>query len=63
MAGVDKYLVPEVLLNEKIIVTNAKGAYSESLGEYVSLAMLYFAKSIPYFNDNKKNKIWKIRTV
>jgi phosphoglycerate dehydrogenase-like enzyme len=42
-AGLDTQLFPE-LVHSPVTVTNTKGIYSESLGEFALAAILYFAK-------------------
>lgn len=59
-AGVDT-LVP-VMNNlpggPEMPLTNAKGAFSRSLGEYCIAAMMHFNKQIPRLQSNKDGKIW-----
>ena len=40
--------VPE-LIESDIVLTNAKNCFSESLGEFIQLGMLYFSKKLPLF--------------
>jgi phosphoglycerate dehydrogenase-like enzyme len=42
-AGVDNLLFPE-LVNSEVLLTNGRGVFSASLGEFVLGAILYFAK-------------------
>lgn len=44
---------------DRVLVTNAKGAFSSSLAEYVLLACSYFAKDIPRLMAQQKTKEWK----
>ena len=48
-AGIDKFLEKEVVKNSSIPLTNAKGAYSHILGEYVLLGVLYHSKLLEKF--------------
>lgn len=44
-AGVDAYMNPGMIAKaDRITLTNSKGAFSESLGEFIAFAMLWFAK-------------------
>jgi phosphoglycerate dehydrogenase-like enzyme len=52
-AGIDNYM-PH--LPENITLTNAKGAFSSILAEFVLLGILYFDKQVPHFLEAKKNK-------
>ena len=45
MAGVEKKLLPEIRASS-VPMTNARGVYAESLGEFAILSCLYFAKDI-----------------
>ena len=56
-AGVDSYLFPE-LVNGDVVLTNARGVYSPSLGEFVLAAMLYFAKDIPRLRRDQAAGRW-----
>ncbi len=42
-AGLDNFLFPE-LVESEILLTNGRGVFSASLGEFVLAAILYFAK-------------------
>ncbi len=57
MDGVDGILADKIK-NSDIILTNAKGAFSHSLAEYVMFGLLYFSKHIPYFNEKKLKHEW-----
>lgn len=58
-AGVDKFLnIDEIRNNEKIILTNSRGAYSESLAEYSIGTMLYFNYDIPKYLDSFDKREW-----
>lgn len=59
-AGVDT-LVPvlrKLPRIEDIPITNAKGAFSRSLAEYVLMVLLHFNKQVPLIQANKKAKNW-----
>ena len=42
-AGLDNLLFPE-LVNSDVVLTNGKGVFSPSLGEFALTAILYFAR-------------------
>lgn len=58
-AGVD-HLMATHLRQSDIPVTNAKGAYSQSLGEYCLAAMLFFAKSLSRMRASQKAGKWDV---
>ena len=58
-AGVD-HLMATHLRQSDIPVTNAKGAYSQSLGEYCIAAMLYFAKDLRRMVHSQKAGKWDV---
>ena len=45
-AGLDSLLTP-ALVDHPLVITNARGVYSQSLGEFVIFGALYFAKDTP----------------
>jgi len=55
--GVDRF-TSDKLKSSGIHLTNSKGAFSNSLAEFVLFSMLYFSKKTPYFNKQRSNKIW-----
>ncbi len=57
MAGVD-WVLGEKLKTSDIVLTNAKGAFSHSLAEYVLLGILYHNKRTPYFNEKRAKHEW-----
>lgn len=57
MAGVD-WVVGERLKNSKIVLTNAKGAFSESLAEHILFSILYFTKKTPHFIETRAKHEW-----
>ena len=50
-AGLDGYLKNEAFKNSKVPLTNAKGAYSAVLGEFIALGVLYHTKHVERFMD------------
>ena len=58
-AGVD-HLMATRLRASTIPVTNAKGAYSQSLGEYCIAAMLYFAKDLRRMMMSQQAGKWDV---
>ena len=56
-AGIDHLVCPE-LINDGIILTNAKGIFSSSLAEYVMGACCYFAKDFPRLMKQREEKKW-----
>jgi phosphoglycerate dehydrogenase-like enzyme len=58
-AGVD-HLMATGLRQSAIPVTNAKGAYSGSLGEYCVAAMLFFAKNVRRLVNSQRDKVWDV---
>ena len=64
-AGVDKFLaLKEISEDDKITLTNARGAFAGPLAEYTILAMLYFNYNIPtYINCQEKHKWTKLTNI
>ena len=58
-AGVDHLMATRLRASE-IPVTNAKGAYSQSLGEYCIAAMLYFAKDLRRMMMSQQAGKWDV---
>lgn len=56
-AGLDSLLFPE-LVNSDVVLTNGKGVFSPSLGEFVLTAILYFAKDVPRMRRNQSSRNW-----
>jgi phosphoglycerate dehydrogenase-like enzyme len=56
-AGLDSLLFPE-LVNSNVVLTNGKGVFSQSLGEFALTAILYFAKDIPRMRRNQAARTW-----
>jgi phosphoglycerate dehydrogenase-like enzyme len=58
MAGLDKVLFPE-LIHSDITVTNGRGVFSLSLGEFALAAILYFAKDFRRMIRNQMAGVWE----
>lgn len=58
-AGLDHIMSPE-LAASPIPLTNGRGVFSQSLGEFVLAAMLYFAKDIPRMRRSQKACQWDV---
>lgn len=56
-AGLDAILCPE-LIESPIPLTNGRGSFSQSLGEWVICGALYFAKDLPRMLRAKAEKKW-----
>lgn len=56
-AGVDHVLFPE-LRNSDVPLTNGRGAFARSLGEFVIAGALYFAKKIPELQKQQASGKW-----
>lgn len=57
-AGLDHLWCDELLMDSDIKVSNAKGIFSKTLGEYVIGACLYFAKDFPKLMQQRNDKVW-----
>jgi phosphoglycerate dehydrogenase-like enzyme len=57
-AGVDNLLLPE-LVNSEVVLTNGRGVFSASLGEFVIAAILYFAKDFRRMIRNQAAARWE----
>jgi phosphoglycerate dehydrogenase-like enzyme len=57
-AGLDKLLFPE-LVESQILLTNGRGVFSASLGEFVLAAILYFAKDFRRMVRNQTACVWE----
>lgn len=53
-AGIDGYVSKPAFANSDIPLTNARGAYSEILGEFIALGMLYHTKNLERFMHRKE---------
>lgn len=56
-AGIENSLFPE-LVDSPVPMTNGRGIFSRSLGEFVACGMLYFEKKIPLMNQQKAAGKW-----
>lgn len=56
-AGLDSLLFPE-LVRSDVVLTNGKGVFSQSLGEFALAAILYFAKDVPRMRRNQAARTW-----
>jgi phosphoglycerate dehydrogenase-like enzyme len=57
-AGLDNVLFPE-LVESQILLTNGRGVFSASLGEFVLGAILYFAKDFRRMVRNQMASVWE----
>jgi phosphoglycerate dehydrogenase-like enzyme len=57
-AGLDNLLFPE-LVASPVTLTNGRGVFSASLGEFVLAAILYFAKDFRQMIHNQTAELWK----
>jgi phosphoglycerate dehydrogenase-like enzyme len=57
-AGLDNLLFPEIVESE-IPLTNGRGVFSASLGEFVLAAILYFAKDFRRMVRNQMAAVWE----
>jgi phosphoglycerate dehydrogenase-like enzyme len=57
-AGVEKILFPE-LVESPVPLTNGKGAFTDSLGEFALASMLFFAKDLRQLVRNQQAGQWK----
>ena len=57
-AGLDNILFPE-LVESQIVLTNSRGVYSASLGEFALGAILYFAKDFRRMVRNQEAGLWE----
>jgi phosphoglycerate dehydrogenase-like enzyme len=58
-AGLDRSLFPE-LIESPIPLTNGSGVFSQSLGEFIVLGVLYFAKDVPRRVAAKAERRWDV---
>jgi phosphoglycerate dehydrogenase-like enzyme len=58
-AGLDAILCPE-LIESPIPLTNGRGSFSQSLGEWVMCGALYFAKDLPRMLKAKAERRWEV---
>jgi phosphoglycerate dehydrogenase-like enzyme len=58
-AGLDAILFPE-LIESPIPLTNGRGSFSQSLGEFVMCGAFYFAKDLPRMLRAKAERRWEV---
>ena len=58
-AGLDAILSPE-LIESPVPLTNGRGSFSQSLGEFVMCGALYFAKDLPRMLRSKAERRWDV---
>ena len=56
-AGLDELLFPELSVS-KVVLTNARGVFSEILGEFVIAAVLFFAKDLRRMVRSQQAGVW-----
>ena len=61
--GVDEYCSVQKFRESDVSLTNARGAFSYVLAEYVTMGILYFAKKVESFQAKKTNQNWQIEPV
>jgi phosphoglycerate dehydrogenase-like enzyme len=61
-AGVEKLLFP-ALVDSRVPLTNARGVYKRSLGEFAVLGILYHYKRVRLMLDNQLQRKWSQFTV
>jgi len=59
-AGIDGYVAVKSFKDSPVPLTNAKGAYSEVLGEFIALGVLYHSKHIERFIKRQSEHKWEI---
>jgi phosphoglycerate dehydrogenase-like enzyme len=57
-AGVEGQVFPEMVASP-VPLTNSRGVYKESLGEFVIAAVLFFAKDLPRMLRNQQARRWE----
>src|SRR5271167_2208638 len=57
-AGLDNVLFPELIASD-VPLTNGRGVFSQSLGEFALAAILYFAKDFRRMLRNQSAGIWQ----
>ncbi len=57
-AGLEQVLFPELIASD-VILTNASGVFSPSLGEFALAAILYFAKDLRRMIRNQMAGVWE----
>lgn len=59
IAGVDHIAFPEVINNDRILLTNTGGIHGKPISEYVVAMILGKLKSLPYLARQQKSHIWQ----
>ena len=62
-AGVDAYCNIDVFKKNQIPLTNVKGAFSDVLGEFIALGVLYHTKNVERFMQRKAAAKWELEPV
>ena len=58
-AGIEKlFTIDNLINNDNIIISNSRGAYSDSLGEIGITSMMYFSYNIYSYVESQHNKKW-----
>ena len=57
-AGIENLFKIDKINDDNIILSNSRGAYSETLGEMGIVSMIYFSYNLYSYIDNMKNKQW-----
>ena len=58
-AGIEKlFKIDNLINNDNIIISNSRGAYSDSLGEIGITSMMYFSYNIYSYVESQKNRKW-----
>ena len=56
-AGLDGLMFP-ALVESRVVLTNGRGVFSQSLGEFAIAAALYFAKDMPRMLRSQRERKW-----
>ncbi|MEH0593639.1 D-2-hydroxyacid dehydrogenase [Streptomyces scabiei] len=60
-AGVDHLLCPELVADEDVVVTNARGVFEAPIAEYVAALVLAMAKDLPRSGELQGRREWRHR--
>jgi phosphoglycerate dehydrogenase-like enzyme len=58
-AGMDKFLFPEIIEREEVMVSNMAGLYASQGGEHAWALLLALARGIPQSLDNQHQRQWQ----
>lgn len=58
-AGVDGILSQQLISRNDLILTNGRGTFSASLGEFIVAGVLYWAKDMPRMQRAKRERHWE----